>query len=101
MAREVMQDAFRGVHGVVGGTGHGAAQHSHRVCYVRPRLGSAVEQSANKGLICCAKRSVRQDPPSFRVQCVCDDKREICAGGCMVTLEGRRYPFGQICVDEL
>eukprot|EP00965_Chrysotila_dentata_P258337 6213189-Pleurochrysis_carterae.AAC.1 len=44
---------------------------------------------------------VRHDSPSFRVQCVRDDKREVGAGRRVVTLERRGHAFGQISVDKL
>eukprot|EP00965_Chrysotila_dentata_P124384 4111742-Pleurochrysis_carterae.AAC.1 len=40
-------------------------------------------------------RGVGQDPSGFSVQRVRDDKREICAGGRMVTLECCGYPLRQ------
>eukprot|EP00965_Chrysotila_dentata_P064158 2124552-Pleurochrysis_carterae.AAC.1 len=41
------------------------------------------------------------DSPSFRVQCVRDDKREVGAGRRVVKLERRGHAFGQISVDKL
>eukprot|EP00965_Chrysotila_dentata_P031270 1040980-Pleurochrysis_carterae.AAC.2 len=44
---------------------------------------------------------VWRDSPSFRVQSVRNDEREVGTRGGVVALEGCGHAFGQISVDEL